>query len=164
MRNYPILGALVLGAALAACSGATTGSTSDNPAPAGYKASGADSAAAGTQTVQLQSVNNSGITGTAVLHPDGNKTSVMLMLVPAAGGTTAGQEHAAHVHTGTCAEPGPIVAPLGTVKGDDKGYNSTTADVDIPIATLTDGQHVVAAHATASDSSATIACAGLSGM
>lgn len=163
MRTRHIVASLAVVAGLGACHSGGYG-TGDTPSPSpGYKASGSDSTAmAGARTFQLQSANNSGVTGSVMLHPNGAKTSVMLSLVPPAG-TPASGSHAAHIHTGTCAAPGPIVAPLGTITTDDKGYVASTRDVDIAAATLLDGQHIIAAHAS-DESTPTIACAALTGM
>ena len=161
MGNRHLIAALALAAGLGACH---KNYDTDNPAPA-YKASASDSASrAMTHTVQLQSENNSGITGSAVLTPSGTDTKVMLTLVPPAGGSASGQAHVAHIHTGTCASPGPVVAPLGTVAATGQTFAPLSKTVNIPAATLMDGQHIVAAHATEDASSATIACAAISGM
>jgi hypothetical protein len=161
MSNRHLIAALALAASLGACH---KNYDTDNPAPA-YKASASDSAGRTmAHTVQLQSENNSGITGTAVLTPSGTDTKVMLTLTPPAGGSASGQAHVAHIHTGTCASPGPIVAPLGTVAATGQTFAPLTKTVSIPAATLMDGQHIVAAHATEDESSATIACAAISGM
>jgi hypothetical protein len=161
MGNRHLIAALALTAGLGACH---KNYDADNPAPA-YKASASDSAgAAMTHTVQLQSENNSGITGTAVLAPSGSDTKVTLTLVPPAGGSAGGQAHVAHIHTGTCDSPGPVVAPLGTVSATGQTFAPLTKTVAIAAATLMDGQHIVAAHATEDATSATVACAAISGM
>lgn len=163
MGNRYLIAALALAAGLGACHSSYDTDTG-NPTPA-YKASASDSAGtAMAHTVQLQSENNSGITGSAVLTPSGSDTRVTLTLVPPAGATAGGQAHVAHIHTGTCASPGPIVAPLGTVSATGQTFAPLTKTVSIASATLMDGQHIVAAHATEDESSATVACAAISGM
>lgn len=85
MGNRHLIATLALAAGLGACH---KNYDTDNPAPA-YKASASDSASrAMTHTVQLQSENNSGITGSAVLTPSGTDTKVMLTLVPPAARRT----------------------------------------------------------------------------
>jgi hypothetical protein len=161
MGNRYLIATLALAAGLGACH---KNYDTDNPAPA-YKASASDSAGmAMTHTVQLQSENNSGFTGTAVLAPSGTQTKVTLTLVPPAGATASGQSHVAHIHTGTCDSPGPVVAPLGVVSATGQTFPPLSKTVAIPAATLMDGQHIVAAHATEDETSATVACAAISGM
>jgi hypothetical protein len=161
MANRYLIATLALAAGLGACH---KNYDAESPAPA-YKASASDSTGrAMAHTVQLQSENNSGITGTAVLTPSGSDTKVTLTLAPPAGGSASGQAHVAHIHTGTCAAPGPVVAPLGTVAATGQTFAPLSKTVNIPAATLMDGQHIVAAHATEADTSPTVACAAISGM
>lgn len=167
LRASALSAAVAAAMGLVACRGGGYG-TADTPSPAtsGYKASGSDTSGVtgAARTIQLESAHNSGMTGTAVLRPMGSRTSVMLMLVPPAGmDAAAGQQYAAHIHTGTCAAPGAIVAPLTTATFQNGHLMSMTV-VNIPAATLMDGQHVIAAHATGSESSQSVACASLTGM
>ncbi len=74
-------------------------------------------------SVTLTAKNNSKITGTAVLTKQGDSTSVALTLDGGRSGTT----YPSHIHAGTCAKPGEVVAPLASVKvGADKSGTSTT--------------------------------------
>ena len=163
MRNRFLITGLALVAGLGACH---SNNPDETPAPA-YKASSSDTTGAGavgTRTIQLQSENNSGITGTAMLTPAGSDTKVTLTLMPPAGASANGQSHVAHIHTGTCGSPGPIVAPLGVVTATGQTFAPLTKTVNILSNTLMDGQHIIAAHATEDESSATIACAPIAGM
>jgi hypothetical protein len=161
MATHHLIAALAVAAGLGACH---KNYDTDTPTPA-YKASAGDSTGmTAPHTVQLQSENNSGITGSAVLTPAGAETRVTLTLSPAAGASASGQSHVAHIHTGTCATPGPVVAPLGTVSATGETFAPLTKTVSIAAKTLMDGQHIVAAHATEDASSATVACAALGGM
>ncbi len=163
MHTRHLLASLAVAAGLGACHSSSYGA-GDTPSPSsGYKASGSDSTAmAGARTFQLQSANNSGVTGSVMLHPNGSQTTVMLNLTPPAGGTASGS-HVAHIHTGTCAAPGPVVAPLGTVTASGNAYTASTSNVAIAMSALLDGQHIVAAHAS-DETTPTIACTALSGM
>ena len=88
MRNSLLVTGLALVAGLGACHSSST--ANENPSPA-YKASGDSAAAAGSHRIQLQSENNSGITGTATLIAAGSDTRVQLTLMPPAGGTATGR-------------------------------------------------------------------------
>ncbi len=161
MHSRSLIASLALVAGLGACH-SNASDTDTTPTPA-YKASASDSTGT-ARTVQLQSENNSGITGSATLTPAGTETRVTLTLVPPAGGSASGQSHVAHIHKGTCAAPGEVVAPLGTVTASGETFAPLSKTVSISASTLTDGQHIVAAHATEDPSSATVACAQLSSM
>ncbi len=107
---------------------------------------------------ELRSINNSGVTGRVTLTPSGNQTSVTLTLE----GTDAAQRHLAHIHTGTCENIGNPVAPLDSLmsSGGQAGVSSTTL-VPIDIATLGDGNHVVAAHEAGGTPGRPVVCAAI---
>lgn len=111
---------------------------------------------------QLQPVNNSGVSGEVNLTPAGNGTTITLTLEgsDAAEGEQA-RRHLAHVHTGTCANIGSVVAPLDSIVADSgRGLTSTTL-VDIDAATLADGNHLVAAHEAGGNPGRPIVCADI---
>src|SRR6478609_4509784 len=59
--------------------------------------------------------------------------------------------HPAHIHTGTCANLGDVVAPLNDVtlvQGSDRVSVSTT-DVDLSIHDILDSPHAIMSHASA---------------
>jgi hypothetical protein len=73
--------------------------------------------------VTLAAKNRSGITGTATLTKMGDSTQVMETL----NGGRNGTKYPSHIHAGTCASPGAVVAPLGSVSvGADKSGSATT--------------------------------------
>lgn len=77
-------------------------------------------------TVDLHPVNDSGVQGTAeIMHGDGQAVVVIEVEgLPGEGG------YAAHIHRGTCADGGPVAAPLDPVVGlaDGTGSSNTTVD------------------------------------
>jgi Cu/Zn superoxide dismutase len=74
-------------------------------------------------TATVQAKNNSGITGTVTLTKKGDSTEVAVAL----SGARAGEKYPSHIHSGTCAKPGDVVAPLGDVTvGQGKSGTSTT--------------------------------------
>ncbi|GAL67432.1 CHRD domain-containing protein [Jejuia pallidilutea] len=75
-----------------------------------------------TQTIQLNSVADPNISGTAkfIENEDGS-TTVELQLI----GTPSGGMHPAHIHFNTAAEGGGIAVTLGTVNGDT-GFSTAT--------------------------------------
>lgn len=80
---------------------------------------------AGTE-VALSSKNDSGITGTAVLSPQGDSLTVELSL----SGLTEGESYAAHVHQGTCDSGGGVAVGLNAVTGQADGTGSSTATIE----------------------------------
>lgn len=95
---------------------------------------------AGGNTVQLMAVNQSDHTGEATLTTMGEQTQVMVQLTGPTDRT-----HPGHIHTGTCDNPGPVVVPLEEITTAD-GTGMATATVDVPIATVMNGQHIVQYH------------------
>jgi ABC-type glycerol-3-phosphate transport system substrate-binding protein len=113
-----------------------------------------DSAPHDTMRVALAAVNASGITGDAVVSGSGSGAQVVLTL----RGAKAAGTHQAHVHSGTCAQPGPPVAPLQPVTVDASGTGSSTSTIDVGMAALMDGGHIVSAHEAGGNPGAMIAC------
>ena len=92
-----------------------------------------------SRTVQLESANNSGFTGTATFTPMGDKTTVAVTLVaPAESSTDA--DHDVSIHAGSCAAPGPEIKGLEEVEGNGK---ASTSDVDLAPGVLLNGQNVI---------------------
>jgi len=112
-----------------------------------------DSAAAMTDTamggaggasamVQANAVDNSGVSGQVTLTASGEQTMVEMHLT----GAPPNASLAAHIHSGTCENKGPAVAPLDTVRTDASGMGMNNATANIPFATANDGQHFVQFH------------------
>ena len=93
----------------------------------------------GAQTLAFTALNNSGFTGNATLTDMGDHTRIALTLNSPAN-TDASADHNAAIHTGTCAAPGAKVKGLSDVEGNGNASNS---DVEMRLAELTDGQHII---------------------
>lgn len=64
------------------------------------------------------------------------------------------------IHSGTCENAGVVVEVIEPVESHDGGAETSTSEVDIPVSTLTDGNHVVELHERAGDDpGAPVACA-----
>ena len=125
------------------------------PMPADSGAMAAGGAMAGAQTIPLQAIGGAPVSGTVAVSESGGGTQVML----AVSGTGAAGTHAAHVHTGTCDAPGDVVAPLESVTADASGAGSSTTTLQLPAATVMNGQHIVAYHAgSGADPGAPVVC------
>lgn len=99
--------------------------------------------------VKLNSLNNSGADGVAVVSRKDSGTSVQIELTPASD-----VSRLAHIHNGTCAALGGIVYSLANVE-NGKSFTALEASFD----DVTSGfARVVAVHAGASLPSAPIAC------
>ena len=93
----------------------------------------------GAQTLVFTPVNNSGFTGNVTLTDMGDHTRVAVTLNSPAN-TNASADHNAAIHTGTCAAPGAKIKGLSDVEGNGTASNT---DLDMRMAELTDGQHIV---------------------
>lgn len=125
----------------------------ETPAPAPAEPPATDM---GPMTAQLTPLNDTGITGEIEVRAEGNRTQVTTRLSGAPPNVT----HAGHIHSGTCANIGGVVAPLESIETRDDGTGESTSTVEIAPMTLMDGQHVVAYH-TAAGQPAT--CAAIPG-
>lgn len=120
----------------------------------------ADTGMGGTQAmggaVMMNAVGGSGVTGQAQFTGQGPQTMVMVTLT-AQGNTT----HSGHIHTGTCEAPGPVVVPLQDVTLAN-GTGSSNSTIDVPLATVMNGQHIVAYHAgSGADAGAPVVCGAI---
>ena len=93
-------------------------------------------------TFQAMAVENSGVTADVTLNPSGQQTSVSMHV----NGAPANAALPAHVHTGTCENKGPAVAPLDSVRTDASGMGMLNATVSMPFDSLNNGQHFVQVH------------------
>lgn len=108
--------------------------------------------AQGPSTVQMAAQNNSGQTGTTTMTARGDQTEVVINV--SAG--QAGVDQPAHIHTGTCAAPGPVVFPLSPVK---EGKSTTL--VNAKLADIANGQHIVNVHKSAQEVSVYTSCGAI---
>jgi hypothetical protein len=149
------------GATVTTTTTATADTTAKRDSAAGYQASGTTTTSTtvttpttttvttpaatvtastnGAQTLAFTALNNSGFTGNATLTDMGDHTRIALTLNSPAN-TNASADHNAAIHTGTCAAPGAKVKGLSDVEGNGNASNS---DVEMRLAELTDGQHII---------------------
>lgn len=81
----------------------------------------------GEVSVTLETLNESGVTGTAVATHEGESVVVEVEVQ----GAPDVEELAAHIHEGDCASGGPVLVPLETVTvADGTGTSSTTLTAD----------------------------------
>ena len=98
-------------------------------------------------TVNLTARNDSGMSGTAVLTPDGDGTKVVLTVSNAPG------PHPAHIHSGQCPDVGAVVYPLTSVS---EGKSETT--VKATIADIMKQPMAINIHKSPQESSVYTAC------
>ncbi len=77
-------------------------------------------------TIPLDEANGTGVSGEAMLMYDDD---TIIVVVDVEGFPTEG-EYAAHIHSGSCAEGGPVAAPLNPILGlaDGTGTSTTTLE------------------------------------
>jgi hypothetical protein len=104
--------------------------------------------------------------------------AALTLLAPTGGAQTpeaepAGAVHPVHVHSGTCAELGEVVAPLvdlaapeGEFTGPDSAVAVTLSEniVDIPLQEIIDGGHAINVHLSADEIDTYIACGDIGGV
>jgi len=112
--------------------------------------------AADSITVNLATLNASGVSGTAVLTATGNQTQVVVTVT---GEPSAGSEPD-HIHTGQCG------ATLGGVKYPLKNVESGTSTtvVDVPLASLETGGFAINVHESAANIANYVACGNIPAM
>lgn len=101
-------------------------------------------------TINLTAQNNSGVSGTAVLTPDGAGTKVVLSLTNAPG------PHPAHIHAGSCPTVGAVVFPLTAVTN-----NRSETTVAASIADILRAPHAINVHKSPQEVSTYVACGNL---
>lgn len=100
-------------------------------------------------TVELNELNGSGISGSAVLTAEGDMTKVDITLQGATGGEPV------HIHKGTCAnlDPNPLF-PLTPISAD--GTSSST--VAVTLDALLKGQYAINVHKSNAQIGVYVAC------
>jgi len=99
-----------------------------------------------TTPVQLTALNNSGVTGQAQIMEHGAAETMVTVTLQGQGSAT----HPGHIHSGTCDQLGPVVAPLESVAMAG-GTGTSTSTVKVSMGTVMNGQHVVNFHAGAGE-------------
>jgi plastocyanin len=101
-------------------------------------------------------------------------TALALLTPGLAAQEDEAEVHPAHIHTGTCAELGDVVAPLTDVAhiGDDGERTGATSSipvkssvtvVDMPLQEIIDGGHAINVHLSADEIDTYIACGDIGG-
>ena len=118
------------------------------------RSASADRSSGETVTVPLQTLNNSGESGTATLSADGNQTRVVIQL----SGAPQGVAQPAHIHAGTCGnlERAPKHGLTNVMNG-----NSTTM-VPAELSTIMSGTNAIAVHKSKDEMKTYVACGNLS--
>lgn len=102
-----------------------------------------------TVIVQLGPVGESDASGTATLAAEGEATHVTLDVV----GLAPGVDARATMHAGTCTMPSASFAALPDLRADATGRAIATGQVlfhateNVALATMADGEHIIAIHA-----------------
>lgn len=130
---------------------AATGGEAAQSAAGTAEPAATEEAAARSISVRLNALNDSGISGTAKLTADGDKTVVSLAVDGATGG------HPVHIHAGTCKNLGDVVQPLTDI--DENGKSKTT--VPMSLDDLVSGEFAINAHLSAEEIQTYVACGNI---
>jgi hypothetical protein len=120
-----------------------TSSTTTPPAATDTGMSGAQAMGG---AVTMNAVGGSGVTGQAQFMDHGQGQTMVTVNLAAQGNST----HSGHIHQGTCDAPGSVVAPLQDITLAN-GAGTSTSTVPAPLATVMNGQHIVAYHASSGE-------------
>jgi hypothetical protein len=113
-------------------------------------------ASADSVMVNLDALNNSGISGTATLTSHGATTDVVLTTT----GEPSGGSEPAHIHTGQCGPTlGGVKYPLKNVEG---GTSTTT--INATLASIETGGFAINVHESAANISHYVACGNIPAM
>jgi hypothetical protein len=105
-------------------------------------------------TIEFTELNDSGVTGEATLYAQGDRTIVEIDLE----GT--GEDHPAHIHTGTCDD----IQPEPEYNLENVGEEGTsTSEVDVPLDDLIAGDYVIDLHLAANQLGTLIVCGDIEG-
>lgn len=106
-------------------------------------------------TIDLAAIDDSNISGTAVLTPMGDQTEVTVTL-EATGDAALDTPRPTHIHSGQCGE---------TLGGVEYGLNDVTDEatttVDASLESLMDGNHAINVHLSADEISTYVACGNI---
>ncbi|HEV3049950.1 MAG TPA: hypothetical protein VGX50_06565 [Longimicrobium sp.] len=129
-----------------------TSSTTTPPAATDTGMSGAQAMGG---AVTMNAVGNSGVTGQAQFMDHGQGQTMVTVNLTGQGSST----HSGHIHQGTCDAPGSVVAPLQDITLAN-GTGTSTTTVPAPLATVMNGQHIVAYHTSSGENpGAPVVCA-----
>lgn len=117
------------------------------------EADGTGGAVAGAVTFPLRELNDSGVSGTVMLTEQGSATLVAISL----DGDAITGDHVAHLHSGTCEDPGDYTFTLNPVDADG---TSETA-VNLTIDELTSGNYMINIHPSEENWDAWMVCGEL---
>lgn len=110
-------------------------------------------------TMALQPLGGSGVSGEATLTERDAQSEVMVRLT----GSQPNVTHQGHIHEGTCENLGPVVAPLQPVTTDGQGSGTSTSTVDLGIANVMNGRHVISYHEAGGNPGRPITCGQILG-
>jgi hypothetical protein len=116
----------------------STETTSTTTPPADTGMSGAQAMGG---AVTMNAVGGSGVTGQAQFMDHGQGQTMVTVNLTGQGSST----HSGHIHQGTCDAPGTVVAPLQDITLAN-GAGTSTSTISATLATVMDGQHIVAYH------------------
>ncbi|MEX2238796.1 MAG: hypothetical protein WEB00_14830 [Dehalococcoidia bacterium] len=114
---------------------------------------GDDDSAGGSVEIDIEALNESGVSGTATLTDNGDGTTNVVLTIE---GDDQATPHPAHIHNAgaECLEAADIIADLTPVEG-----GSSETDVDFALADIQASAHVVIIHESVENIGNYIGCA-----
>lgn len=99
--------------------------------------------------IDLEELEDSGVSGTATLSADNGSTMVMLDL----SGTPEDGDHPAHIHDGTCEDLGDVAYPLENVV-----EGTSESSVDVALEDILAGEYAINVHLSEDEIDTYVAC------
>lgn len=96
------------------------------PAPGAAPVAGSKSATMTSLNTFANGAPSTAVGAASLIPGSDGKTKVSLTVT----GLTANTKHVGHIHTGSCATPGPVVLPLEELASDGNGNGSVSSTVD----------------------------------
>lgn len=122
-----------------------------------------DTAMGGAQAlggaVTMNAVGNSGITGQVHFSEQSPTQTMVRATLMGQGSATDGGA----IHQGSCEAPGTSVAPLQDVTLAN-GTGTSSSTIDVPLATVMNGQHIVVFHEGPGTAGPPVACGSIPAM
>ena len=109
------------------------------------------------RTIAFTALGGSPLMGDVEVEGDDSNTDIAVTIRNSADGAV----HKGHIHTGTCDAPGAVVVPLDDVTIDSDLEGESDTSLDLPLATVMNGEHIVAYHEAGGDPGTPVVCAAI---
>ncbi|MBA3890569.1 MAG: hypothetical protein H0X64_08555 [Gemmatimonadaceae bacterium] len=114
-------------------------------------------AASNANRLTFTAVGSSALTGDISVEEENGGTEIDVTI----RNSTDGAVHKGYVHSGTCASIGAVVAPLNDIRIDGDRDGDSETQLQLPMATVMNGQHTVVYHEAGGNPGAPAVCVAI---